>query len=303
MSPRTKRTLASAMRDNGHKRELEVLEIDDLQVDYRYQRELNQNLVEKILADWSFLASDVITVSARENDDEDDEREYDYYIINGQHRSGAAKLAGETEILAFVYYGLTVDEEADLRLKANNRRSDTPQERFHAQLTAGREDSLAIAALCQEFGTKVNRIANKYNGINCVSALEALYGLDGGLLLRQTLKFLQDAHGEIREAVGSEPVIRGTAWFIRTHATEYNRTDARDRMRRVGADSILLKGRTTQQAMGGSLWINYYRAMVETYNHRRAEHNRLEWRTQHKHVIDKNDHQQTRRGASARRTR
>ncbi len=295
MSPsRVRRSLKAQMADNGHSRELEVLTIDDLQVDFRYQRELNQNLVEKILAEWSFLASEVLTISARKISRQEG---YEYYIVNGQHRAAAAKLAGETEILAFVYYGLTIDEEADLRLKTNNRRSDTPQERFYAQLTAGKEESLAIQALCTEFGTKINRTANKWTGINCISAMESLYRVDGGLLLRQTLKFLQDAHGEILNTVATEPVIRGTAWFIRQHSAEYNRADAKSRMARIGADSILLKARAHQQAMGGSMWVNYYRAMVETYNHRRAEHNRLEWRTQHKHVVDKNDSQERRSGS------
>src|SRR5262252_187429 len=122
--------------ENENSRQLEVIRIEGLKVDRRYQRPLDQKLVERILANFEFAAMDAIRVSRRKNGSE--------YIVNGQHSTAAAQLAGETEVLAFVYTGLSVQEEADLRLKANNRRSDTALERFHGQLTAKVPESLAI---------------------------------------------------------------------------------------------------------------------------------------------------------------
>lgn len=283
---------APGLANNGVLRDFQAVEIDVLQVDHRYQRDLNQNLVEKILADWDFVASDIASISQREDGS--------LWIIDGQHRAAAAKLAGETEILAFVYVGLTIEEEADKRLKANNGRADSSLERFHAQHTAGKPETLAIVSLCEEFGTKVNRSMNKSSGINAVSCLETLYRVDGGLLLRETLLLLRDAYGEIQGTVATEPVLRGCAWFLRQHSREMSRADLRGRMSRDGVDEVLRKARSHKSAMGGSLWVNFYRALVEVYNHRRAEHNRLEWRTQHKHVIDSND-TPGRRGGGGRR--
>lgn len=270
----------------------DVLEIDNLQVDHSYQRDLNQNLVEKILTDWDFMAYDALKVSRRKNGDE--------FIVNGQHTAAAAKLAGETEILAYVYTGLTLAQEADLRLKSNNRRSDTPLERFHARLEAKHKDALALQSLCEEFGTQVNRNASGYHGINCVSALEGVYAVDGGLLLRATFKVLQDAYGEIKSDVATEPVIRGTAWFMRQHSREAARADLKKRMNKTGVVELSQKARSHKIIMGGAVWVNFYRALVEMYNYHRPEKSRLETRTQHKYVIDPDDNQSKRRTASDR---
>jgi hypothetical protein len=257
--------------DNGRRRELEVVTIDDLQVDHRYQRDLNQTFVELILADYDPVAADVLTISRREDGSE--------WIVNGQHHAAAARLAGETEALAWVYEGLSVMQEADLRLKANHRKSDTHLDRFHAAFEAGRENAVQIVRLTEEFGTRVNRSGNSHTGINAASALEAVYKVDEGLLLRRTLKFLRDTYGQIGGDNAQEAMIRGVSWFILQHSTEASMVDVRDRLEKAGVEEIVRKARTTKAAMGGSLWINVYRAMVEIYNYRRSMQHRIEWRT------------------------
>ena len=258
--------MMSMGEDGDRRRQLEVVTIDDLNVDHSYQRALNQNLVERILAQWDMVAADAITVSRRKNGK--------LYIVNGQHRAAAAKLAGETEILAFVYDGLTRAEEADLRLKANNRRSDNQLERFQAQLTQGNKESKAIKALLAEFDTMINRTANKHTGINCVACIESLYRLDA-VALRRTLQALHEAHGDLRGDSVTVPPLRGTFWFI-THHHDYKWRELIDRLDKAGVDDLLRRGRSHQSVQGGPLWLNYYRAIVEAYNYRRTEEKRLE---------------------------
>jgi Family of unknown function (DUF6551) len=264
--------------ENEPRKELEIVQIAELQVDRSYQRDLNQNLVEKILRDWQMIATDAITVSRRTDGS--------LWIVNGQHRAAAAALANETEMIAFVYEGLTVAEEAALRLKANNNRQDTAQERFHGQLTSGNEESLAILRLAEEFGSTVNRSPNKHSGINCVSALEMVFRLDGGLTLRQVFALLRDANIRLAGETATEPVLRGLAWFLRQHSHEYERNHLRKRLEVVGINDLLQRARAHQNSLRGSMWVNFYRAVVEVYNYRRSEANRLEWHTSHRKTID-----------------
>ncbi len=253
-------------------REMEAVTIDDLMVDHRYQRALDQRLVEKILDQWDMVAADAIAVSRRKNGD--------LYIVNGQHRAAAAKLAGETEILAFVYEGLNIKQEADLRLKSNNRRADTSQERFHAQVTKGDPESLAIVALLENYETWVNRTANSHTGVNCVSTLETLYR-ESPELLDRSLRTLKEAHGSLAAEVVTTPPLRAVFWFLKVHHGEYHYKSLVERMRESGTEELFRRARSHQAVAGGALWLNYYRALVEGYNHRRAQHTRLELKTKY----------------------
>jgi hypothetical protein len=259
-----------ALQADDRERRLQVVPIDELKVDHRYQRLLNQNLVEEIHAAWDMVAADVITVSRRDTGE--------LYIVNGQHRAAAAKLAGETEMLAFVYEGLTVEQEADLRLKSNTQRPDTSLERFWASVTRGDKRARAIVALLEEFETKVNRSPNNANGVNCVSTLEMLY-TDSEQLLRGTLRAIKEAHGTINGEPARVPVIRGVFWFLKVHEGDYHWSSLIDRMAKHGPDDLMRRARSHKVVAGGPDWINYYRALLEVYNYRRAEHTRLEART------------------------
>src|SRR3989304_2375030 len=108
---------------------LEVLTIDDLHVDHTYQRDLSADRVQSIAARWDIVAAGPIVVSRRANGD--------LYIVNGQHRAAAAKMAGETHVIAQVVNDLTAKKEATLRLKGNCRLGDKAMERFRAQLVSG----------------------------------------------------------------------------------------------------------------------------------------------------------------------
>jgi hypothetical protein len=190
--------------------DMEVVAIDDLNVDHAYQRDLDAGLVQRIAAGWDIVASGPIVVSRRPDGS--------LWIVNGQHRAAAAKVAGETHILAQVksVAGMTPDEarvyEAELRLKGNTRRTDKSQERFRAQVAARHADSLAIVEIASKFNTRINPWNDQKHGIKGIEALDR-------------------------------------------------------------------KARAHKGAMGGALWTNYYRAMIEIYNTNLPQKSRLEWRT------------------------
>lgn len=254
--------------DHNLRRKLEIVELSTLKIDRSYQRDLKQRLVEDILRDYDEIAADALTVSKRANGD--------HYLVNGQHRAAASTLKGVEKALAFVYEGLTLEEEAALRLRSNHRRGDTPLERFHGQLTAKDPDSLAIAQIVDSVSSQVNKINNKLSGMNCVKALETIYKWDEGITLRTTLRLLADAFGRVEGEAAQEPVVHGMAYFLRTHP-EVPRGELRRRLNQVGIDDVMRKARSHKSAMGGSLWVNFYRALVETWNYKRSMTHRVDW--------------------------
>lgn len=250
----------------------ELVRLEDLHIDESYQRDLSRDLIERIKHEWDPAACGAIVVSRRVNGD--------LYIVNGQHRAAAAKEKGLAEILAQVIVGLSSKEEAELRLMGNTRRSDTAQERFRAQVAAGHPESIAIQQIARQFGTRINPAPDQKAGINSVGAVEDLYRWDDkGMMLTAVLETVHEAFGYIGGKVASQAMLKGIGWFLDKHRNEIDLRRFRERLAAVGPDHIDRKARSFKGAIGGALWMNYYRSMVEEYNQRLTEGQRLEIKT------------------------
>lgn len=250
----------------------EVLPIEKINVDPDYQRSLRHDLIERIRKEWDIVKAGPILVSQRTDGS--------LWCVDGQHRMLGAQGAGETEIFANVIHGLTPEEEAALRLARNDRKPDTIGEKFKTRLVMGDPVAHRMVEIARQFHTQINTEPNMHSGINAIGAVEMLYKLDDGSTLISVLNTLKDAFGteELHGRVVSVAMLKGTAWFLNRHiGREVPRKDFIQRLREVDMNDIDRKARTTKAALGGSMWINYYRAMVEIWNFRRTEKQRIDW--------------------------
>lgn len=270
------RTHSQAISD-GSAGEFEVLRIDDLNVDHSYQRDLDVNLVQKIGRKYDIAAAGPIVVSRRSDGK--------LFIVNGQHRAAGAKTAGEDEVIAQVLDMTSVPTararvlEAELRLMGNDRRGDKVAERFRAQLAAEHPESLAIVEILAQFNTRINPWPDPRHGVNAVSTVEHIYRKDRGGHLVRVFEFIQEAWGLADGPNASANVLSGVSWLLERHDAEMDRRRMVERLAVEGMDSLLRQARSHKAAMGGSLWMNVYRAMVQVYNERLPENKRLAWRT------------------------
>lgn len=253
----------------------EVLEIADLNVDADYQRDLRHDLVNSIARDWDIVKAGPILISERDDGT--------LWVVDGQHRIAGALQAGETQMLAHVVRGLGQQEEAELRLARNDRRSDSVYEKFRTKLVMGDPTAHAIADIVRLHGSQVNRAANMHHGINCISTLEALYSIDGnGVWLGRTLKAIGDAFdGRLDPTTCSVNMIKSVCWFLSQHVDrrEVSYNEFVERLGAYGVEDLRRKAVSYKAVHGGSLWVNWYRAMVEVWNFRRSDSNKLEWKT------------------------
>lgn len=263
----------------------EVLEIAQINVDPDYQRDLRHDLINKIARNYDIVKAGPILVSERDDGS--------LWAVDGQHRMGGAEQSGETEIFAHVVHGLSQADEAELRLARNDRKSDTAQEKFRSRLTMGDPVAHAITKVVEEAGTHINTTTpNSHSGINAIATLEQLYQLDySGRWLKRVLDLIGDAfqtvddHGEIKREMNGETcstsMLKSVCWFLGQHVDtkECTRVDYLARLETMGYDDIKRKAITHQAALGGSLWVNFYRGMVEAYNWRRTDAKKLGWKT------------------------
>lgn len=274
---------SSDAADLHAKSEIREVPLNRVQVDGSYQRQISDILVDRIADDWDVVASELVLISNRGTRTDESGVKGGYFVVNGQHRCKAAVKLGEQKIWARVIDLRHIEDpaavEATFRLKTNVRLGDRPLERFKAQIRAGDEESLAIVAMLASFDTEINMVPQMETGINCVSTIEGLYRLDDGGLLREILQLVKDSFGYVGGKNVTAGFLKGVAWFIEKHAEESDRDRLCEKVATIGLAALDRRARAHQSTMGGALWMNYYRSLVELYNEKLRESNRLEWKT------------------------
>lgn len=254
----------------------EVLTIAAINIDEDYQRDLRHGFVSELARNYDIVKAGAILVNERADST--------LWCVDGQHRMTAADQAGEQEIFAHVTHGLTKEQEAELRLARNNRKSDNVFEKFRTRLVMGDEKAHAMVELARQHGTELNLQANIHHGINALVTAEVLYDAGGGngVWLGRTLRFLNETfEGELRGTNVGANMLKAVAWFIDRHAAqgEARLKDMRERIARIGMEDIDRKARAHKAINGGAEWVNYYRTLVEIYNFGRSNNAKLEAKT------------------------
>lgn len=250
---------------------VEEVPINELHFDQTYQRDLRTNFAQEIAAQWDTMALGLPLVSRR--------KDGTMYVVNGQHRVAAASLLGLPSVVCMIVTGLSQEQEAELRLHGNVQLPENSLERFKAKVAARQQAALEIIAICEQFETIINPSPSYSGGINAIAAVERIYHQDRGVTLVRVFEMLKDAFGQVGGTYTTSPLLKAIAWFLRVHGSEFNRARFVERLQVVGPAGLERMARNTRAAMGGSLWMNYYRALVELYNEKLGEGSRLEWKT------------------------
>lgn len=236
-----------------------VVRLDDLDVDESYQRGIKMALAQDIAMNWSDESCGRVLIGRRKVGNR-----YKLFIIDGQQRVTGAKLIGMETLPAIIVQTESAKEEAALRLQTNLKRNDSSAERFKARLVAEEVDAMAIMAIMRSFKAKLALDHPEADSITAISAIERLYHNDKGVTLRSIFRLLQDADGTIDARNTPTRILWALDWFLDHH-------DSFDRRRlttilRQSKAAIRARGDMLSAQMGGSKWVNNYRAIVELYN-------------------------------------
>lgn len=254
----------------------EVIPIERIQIDPDYQRDLRHDLINKIAAEYDIVKAGPILISERDDGT--------LMCVDGQHRMLGAAQAGETEVFANVVHGLSQEQEAALRLARNDRRPDTIYEKFRTRLVMGDAKAHRIVEIVRQNNTVVNLTPSMSSGVNGISTLEVIYDVDGtGAWLGRVLRVIGAAFGEdnMNPDTCSASMLKSVCWFLAQHVDSHEVPEAEfiERLGTLDAADIRRKAVSHKAANGGSMWINFYRGMVEVWNYRRQEKNMIRWKT------------------------
>lgn len=249
---------------------IEIVKLDDLHVDESYQRAIKMNLVQTIYNEWRDEACGIILVSRREDGS--------LWVVDGQHRVAAAKLLEMETLPARIVEGHSAAEEALLRIQTNRKRNETPAERFKAQLIAKFPDAVGIVRMLKSYGAKLALEGTKADAITCISTIELMYAWDKGVTLRQVFDYIYEADKKLNAENTETSQLRALHWFLDQHAGEYDRKRLITVLKQYKT-ALKARGEVLHSMMGGSTYINRYRALVEFYNENQPKKAQLESKT------------------------
>lgn len=145
-----------------------------MRLDKSYQRETNNENIQKLIRDWDDNRCDFLLVSFRDNK---------FYVVDGQHRYTAAKFKGIKELPCIILTGLTKEQEARIYSRQNeNVKKLTIYDVFKANIVNGDTSipeikiDMEINEVCKKYGIRICN-KNRYLKKNTLRSLSAARGI------------------------------------------------------------------------------------------------------------------------------
>lgn len=234
-----------------------TINYDQLSINPVTQREFRPAWAAQILNEFDPAKAQMLHVSRRSDGT--------LYIIEGQHTAWAEReMYGEGhKRKAFVYDGLTEDQEAELFLSLNNKKAVDGMARFKVGVTAGRVVECDIDRIVRHQGCTIG-YSDKSNAIAAVGALTQIYTKFGPRVLSSTVSVIRDSFSE---GGYERPILLGiSAVIARYPDIDTVRLVHRLAAERIGWKGVIQKVNRVKDGMGVTLADAAPAAIVEIYN-------------------------------------
>ena len=187
---------------------VELLSLDDLLVDLKYQRPPQEVFVAKLIAEFDESLVGVLDVAERKNGT--------HAILDGAQRYQAL-LKHKQSAWCAVYKGMSLAQEAMFfYMKNRNRRSVHPFYQFRALMVTGHKPSLAINRIVEAEGYRLGIGSGQDDILQAVRAVEDAYNMSSlarGESLSPALRIMRACfYG--RKAGKEGELIRGLGRFF-----------------------------------------------------------------------------------------
>jgi hypothetical protein len=169
-----------------------------------------------------------------------------------------------------VMTGLTRAGGRPVRGGTKQRKGFNSLEEWKAALASGYPDVVAMNALVERLGGRVNVSPNAGKGINAPSALSDVYRLGGIELLEWTIETIRGAWGNLDGQHVSAYIIKGLGLFLGMYADVLEPSRLTEQMKRAGVTDLGRRSnayRTIGGSMGGTRVSAIYYSFVDIYNY------------------------------------
>jgi hypothetical protein len=242
---------------------IELIPLDKLVIDTKYQRALSHTRVRRIVKNFNPAYLGVLSVSP--------DGYGRYSVYDGQHRHAALQELGVTEAWCRVVELNQQQQAVAFVALQTEHKPVTTFERHHALVVAGDPAALKIEAAAHENDLVVAPSVGPKN-VRTVTALYWTLAAGGYDHLNEVLSIITKAWPENPQAF-LLPVIKGTSKFLRTYP-EVNRSELVKALARVTPDQAIRDAASASKAMGYEKVGAVVRYIWNLYNKKRTT-NRL----------------------------
>jgi len=248
-------------REIGETPALEWVDVDLIDVDGNYQREVKAHLVDKILRRFSWAKFGAVVLSRKEGGR--------YSVVEGQHRWKAACLHPDIKAVpaVVVSHADLAGEAASFLAINRDRMAVTSVEQYWAGLTAGDETATAISKVLQSAGCDVVPAPGHYrpNLTNSITALDRCLKRYGHGATRRALLVIRTAWPDDAKSLRGT-LITALARIVRANDKTLSDPDLVAAIRPQSLAKLTAHAEAFRKLSGGSAETAITKAIVELYN-------------------------------------
>jgi hypothetical protein len=218
------------------------LPVEDLIVDDRYQRELDEKRVTRIAEDFDPDLFGVLDVSVRNGKSA---------VFDGQHRLAAARLLGHDKVPCLVH-DIDVQREAELFVALQKQRKSVhPVAQIKAERFAGVPEACAIGEIVEANGFKLAAYSgNEAGQARAISAVGAVRRVYRNGNLGETLQALETLWGGDYKSTDGK-LIEGLSLLLVGYGHRMT-DDVIQKLKDVPPVDILRRAAGTRLSLGGN---------------------------------------------------
>ena len=161
-----------------------MIAVNDMKVDYSYQRPLDMKRVENLANNWDDAKANLIHVSLRHDG---------FYVIDGNHTRTAYEMAGGDVLPCRIHENLTIQDEAKLFYELNSTHKNPKFiEMLKARAEAGCEKEKNYIH-CMDMSGLPYSLQQGTGKIRCHAALFTIYKMTTDTIMLRALRTAWDA--------------------------------------------------------------------------------------------------------------
>jgi len=243
----------------GPEFEYKYLTPSQLTIDPTYQRDLDQNRVNKIVDNWNPIRFREPFVSLRDGK---------FFVFDGQHSVAAWQAKYDDKpIYCKLFRGLTWFDEADAFVEQNNlRKTITTNDRLKALWNMRNPDVVGMVNDATACGCIVDfkKSKSQYRCIATAALFKAYKALNREQFRAMLTMILRLWDGDPDSL--SADIICGFYAFYKDYYGEYPENEFYKKFRNISVNSIIMQGKDS----GGSREVKYRRIIFKKYNEGRS---------------------------------
>ena len=270
-------SLAPLLIDHAGPGSLEFLEPEKLRYDLTYGRFPDVHRLAMLRTNWDTSKAGMIYVSQRADES--------MWVIDGHHRVIMAMEKSVSTLPAYVFQGLSINQEAALYAAFGDAKRQTRLQVFRAREVAGDKLALSIHQTIRDAGFDISfgSGAQHERMLHSVVLLESLYVRFGQMHLFKVLRLIRDMFPKEPKAT-RDYVINATSTVLVHYPKEELVIDEMiERVREQGFLLIASQGHAIAHTRNKPEWWAFGQALVDCYNGEntpgpsRRKHRLAEW--------------------------